>query len=176
MVAVEVAPARRRPNMRLRLMIVMIGWVIISGVVVLGSVTMLVPAWRAAHGGGVTGTFTLTEAMSCDRRQPPRQRCGWFGDFRGADGRTVRHHLELAGGLPPGARVGDTVAARDTGSWAQAYRIGDRGVWRSPAGFLGLALIPLTIGLLVLQPWSWRARFRRARAAGRWRTLADPLS
>lgn len=171
----EVEPARRRPNMRLRLMNIMIVWVIVSGVIVLGSATMLVPAWRAAHGGGVTGTFTLTEAMSCDRWQPPRQRCGWFGDFRSADGRTVRHRLELADGLPPGARVGDTIAALDTGSSAQAYRLGDRDAWRSPAGFLGIGLIPLTIGLLVLQPWSWRARFRRARATGRWRTLADPL-
>jgi hypothetical protein len=144
--------------MGLRLMVVAIVAVVVGSCGMVGSALMLAPAWSAAHGGGVAGTFTLTEAMSCDRYEPPRQRCGWFGDFHGDDGRTVRHR-ELAGGLPPGARAGDTVAARDAGSPTQIYRAGDTGGWRSPAGFLALFTVVFVIGFAVLRPWRW-ARLR----------------
>ncbi|WP_433207088.1 hypothetical protein ACQP00_40700 [Dactylosporangium sp. CS-047395] len=143
-----------------------IGMLIIGGIGFAGSAVLAVPAWRAAHGGGRAGTFTLTEAMSCDRNPPPRQRCGWFGDFTGDDGTVVRRHYELAEGLPPGSKVGDTVAARDTGSLTQIYRAGDTQAWKAPAGSLAAFASALVLGLLLLAPWSWRLR-RQPRQADR---------
>jgi hypothetical protein len=141
-----------------------IGWVIIGGFGACGATIMLVPAWQAAHGGGHMGTFTLTEPNSCDRYPPPRQRCGWFGDFVSDDGTVARRHMELAGGLPPGAQPGDTLRARDTGSWAQIYRETDTQSWRTSAGFLAAFSGAFLIGILVLQPWSWRGRLGHRRA------------
>lgn len=166
----------KSPNTRVRLMVVAIGWVVIGAIGACGSGSMFVPAWQAAHGGGVTGTFTLTEPLSCDRYQPPRQRCGWFGDFRNDDGKNVRRHVELAEGLPPNAQVGDTVPARDTGSLTAVYKVDDRQGWRSSAGFFAAFSVALLLGILVLQPWSWRDRFKRARATGQWRRIAEPLT
>ncbi|BCJ48500.1 hypothetical protein GCM10010168_64350 [Actinoplanes ianthinogenes] len=143
---------------RTRLRIAAIAFVVIGAIGSVGTATMLAPDWRAAHGGGVTGTFTLTEPMSCDRREPPRQRCGWFGDFRGDDGRTVRRDMELADGLPPGAAVGDTLAARDTGSRTQIYPVDDVRTWRTSAAFFAGFTGAFLIGLLLLEPWRWRRR------------------
>lgn len=154
------------PTMRVRLMVVAIGWVVIGGIGACGSGFLLVPDWRAAHGGGVTGTFTLTEPTGCDRYEPPRQRCGWFGDFRGDDGRTVRRDKELARGLPPGAQVGDTIPARDTGSRTEIYQVNDRRGWQSTAGFFAAFSAAFLLGMLMLQPWSWRDRLRRGSPDG----------
>jgi hypothetical protein len=148
-------PRRRSPNMRLRLRVVAIAWVIIGGIGACTAGFTLVPDVRAARGGGETGSFVLTEPQSCDRYQPARQRCGWFGDFVSDDGRTVRRNMDLAGGLPPGAQAGDTVAARDTGSQATIYPIDDTTTWRTTAAFFA--------GLLALQPWTWRHRLRQRR-------------
>lgn len=156
--------------MRLRLRIVAIGALIIGGIGACSSAVQLVPAWQAAHGGGVAGTFTLTEPIGCDRYEPPRQRCGWFGDFRSDDGRTVRRRLELAGGLPPGAPVGATVPARDTGSRTEIFQADDRESWRSWADFLAVSSGVFLFALALLEPWSWRDRLRsrgpRSDAAG----------
>jgi hypothetical protein len=155
------------PTLRVRLRVVAIAWVIIGAIGACGTGFMLVPDWRAAHGGGVTGTFALTEPMGCDRLKPPRQRCGWFGDFRSDDGQTIRAHMELSGGLPAGAQVGDTLAARDTGSLAQIYQIDDSRSWRSSAGFFAAFFGGFVIGIALLQPWTWRDRLRQRRAPGR---------
>lgn len=155
------------PNMRIRLVVVAIGWAIIGGIGACGSGFMLVSDWRAAHGGGVTGTFTLTEPLGCDRYQPPRQRCGWFGDFRSDDGKKVRRHMELAGGLPMGAEVGDMLPARDAGSLTAVYQVNDKNRWRSTAGLFAVFSAAFLLGIIVLQPWSWRARLRRRRATSR---------
>jgi hypothetical protein len=154
------------PNVRARLMVVAIGWMTIGAIGACGSGFMLVPDWQAAHGGGVTGTFTLTEPLSCDRYQPPRQRCGWFGDFRSVDGKTVRRDMELAGGLPPGAQVGDTVPARDTGSLTAIYQGNDSQSWRLSAGFLAAFSAAFLVGTVLLQPWRWRTRLRRGAEPG----------
>ncbi|WP_433292938.1 hypothetical protein ACQP2F_29350 [Actinoplanes sp. CA-030573] len=149
-----------RGGFRTRLLVVAAFFVVIGCTIGVGSLTMLVPDWRAAHGGGRTGTFTLTEPMSCDRWPPPRQRCGWFGDFVSDDGTVVRRDMELAGGLPAGASAGDTVGARDTGSPTAIYLLTDRSTWKSSAGFAALGLGAGLAGLLALEPWSWRRRWR----------------
>ena len=147
--------------MRVRLTVIAIIWVIIGACGAGGSGLQLVPAWQAAHGGGVSGRFTLTEPVGCDRYQPPRQRCEWFGDFGSDDGRTVRRGLQLAGGLPPGAQVGDTVAARDTGGLTQVYQAGDSRSWLLSARFFAGFCVAFLAGILLLQPWTWWNRRRR---------------
>jgi hypothetical protein len=149
------------PNMRRRLMVVAIGWVIIGALGACLAGLELVPDVRAARGDGITGTFTLTEPDGCDRLQPPKQRCSWFGDFRGDNGKTVHAGVELAGGLPPGAQAGDTVAARDAGDPSAVYRADDRHTWQLTAVFFALFSGAFLVGLLVLQPWTWRSRLRR---------------
>ena len=146
------------------LIIIAIGWVIVGGCGACGSTVMLVSAWQAAHGIGHTGTFTLTEPMSCDHNPPPRHRCGWFGAFVSDDGTVVRRHMELDGGLPPGGRIGDTVRARDSGSLAQIYQETDTQGWKTSAGFLAAFLGAFMVGMLPLEPWWWRARLRQRRA------------
>jgi hypothetical protein len=157
------ARLKQPPNLRLRLKILAIGWVVIGGFGACLAGLALVPDLRAAHGDGVTGRFTLTEPQTCDRYEPPRQRCGWFGDFLGEDGRTVRRHMDLNGGLPPGARVGDTVAARDAGSPAAVYPVEGSDAWRLTAGVFAGFSGAFVVGLVLLLPrswrrWSWRRR------------------
>jgi hypothetical protein len=144
----------RSPSIRARLLVLAICWAIIGGFGTCGSAVLLIPAWQVANGGGHTGTFTLTEPTSCDRYQPPRQRCGWFGDFVSHDRKAVRRHIELAGGLARGAKIGDTLRASDTGSLAQIYRTTDRRSWKRGAGFLAGFSAFFMVGMLILLPWS----------------------
>jgi hypothetical protein len=148
------------PDMRRRLMVVAIGWVIFGAFGSCLAGFSLVPDVRAARGGGVTGTFTLTEPDGCDRFEPPKQRCGWFGDFRSDDGKTVHIRMYLEG-LPSTAQVGDTVAAREVGDPKTVYRADDRDTWQLTALFFAGFSAVFLIGLLLLQPWTWRSRLRR---------------
>ena len=150
-----------------RRLVVAVGMLVIGTFGIAGSGVLTVPAWRAAHGAGHAGTFTLTEPMSCDRHEPPRQRCGWFGDFVSDDGMVVRRDLELSGGLPPGAKIGDTLSARDTGSPAQIYQANDTHGWKQPAGFLTGFVGAFVQGAVLLKPWSWWIRPRRQHAGPR---------
>lgn len=151
---------RRMPVQQL---LVAIGFLIVGGLGAVGATVLAVPDWRAAHGGGVSGTFTLTEPLSCDRYQPPRQRCGWFGDFRSDDGTVTRHRAELSGGLPPGAHVGQTVRAIDVGSLTLVYLEGDTQGWKTSALFVAGFLAAFLLGFLLLEPWRWRSRLRQRR-------------
>ncbi|GAB3834851.1 hypothetical protein ACFPIJ_11005 [Dactylosporangium cerinum] len=45
---------------------------VFGGLGTVGAAVLTVPTWRAAHGYGTTGTFTLTDPISCDRWSPPR--------------------------------------------------------------------------------------------------------
>ncbi|GAA3247767.1 hypothetical protein ACFO1B_38900 [Dactylosporangium siamense] len=98
---------------------------------VFGAIGMLVlmasvvPSWQATHGGGRTGTLTLTEFKGCNRFEPPKQRCGWYGDFVSDDGTVVDSRQRLVGGLPKGAKAGETLRARDVGTPGQIYQLDD---------------------------------------------------
>jgi hypothetical protein len=142
--------------------------VLVGGLGSAAAAVLTIPAWRAAHGEGTTGTFTLTEPMSCDRWPPPRQRCGWFGDFVSDDGTVVRRDMELDGGLPPGSAVGDSLRARDTGSLAQIYPEGGGPGWKLSAKLLAGFVAAFIAGVALLRPWSWRRRWQlRQTTAGR---------
>jgi hypothetical protein len=151
---------RRMPVQQL---LVAIGLLIVGGLGTIGATVLAVPDWQAAHGGGVSGTFTLTQPLSCDRYQPPRQRCGWLGDFRSDDGTVTRRGAELSGGLPPGAQAGQILRARNTGSLAQVYREGDTQGWKTSALFVAGFLAAFLLGFLLLEPWRWRSRLRQTR-------------
>lgn len=157
-----------QPILPTRVVVAIIGSVLVAfgGLGTVGAAVLTIPAWRAAHGGGTTGTFTLVEPISCDRWPPPRQRCGWFGDFVSDDGTIVRRDMELDGGLPPGGVVGDSLRARDTGSLAQIYPEGGQG-WMLSAKFLAGSVTALTVGVALLRPWSWRRRWQQRQALRR---------
>ncbi|SNY67722.1 hypothetical protein [Paractinoplanes atraurantiacus] len=72
--------------------------------------------------------------------------------------------MELSGGLPAGAKVGDVIAARDTGSLTAIYLLTGDHRWKQTAGFAALGLGACLIGLLVLQPWSWLRRWQSQKA------------
>lgn len=110
----------------------------------------------------------------CDRYPPPRQRCGGFGEFVSDSGRDHRPDMELAAGLPPGAKAGDTIRARDTRSFTQVYPINDTSSWRLPAIVLSGFLAAFLLGLLILKPWLWRIRFTGRRANHPPTTHASP--
>jgi hypothetical protein len=78
---------------------------------------------------------------------PPKQRCGWFGDFISDDRAVVKHNVELAGGLPPGAKTADSVRARSAGSHNTVYRDRDTTSWQTDAMFLGLFSGALLLGI-----------------------------
>jgi len=141
--------------------------VLIGCVGVLGTGTQFVAAWQAAHGGGKGGTFVLVKPLSCDRYDPPRQRCGWVGRFTSDDGSIERRGVELGGGLPPGAKVGDSVRARHASEWGPVYRESDSDAWKTPGVILAGFSAAFLIGLALLEPWSWRARLRSRRARRR---------
>jgi hypothetical protein len=133
---------------------------------VFGAIGMLVlmasvvPAWQATHGGGRTGTFTLTEFTACDRWEPPKQRCGWYGDFVSDDGTVVRSRQELVGGLPKGAQAGETLRARDVGSPGLIYQLDDTARFDQTVDFLTGFTAIFVFGLVVTRPWRFRAWLR----------------
>ncbi|MEV0133008.1 hypothetical protein AB0H83_31660 [Dactylosporangium sp. NPDC050688] len=120
----------------------------------------LVPAWQATHGGGRTGTFTLTEFTGCDRFKPPVQRCGWYGDFVSDDGAVVRSQQELVGGLPKGAQAGETLRARDVGSPGLIYQLDDTESFDQTVELLGGLTAVFVVGLVLSRPWRFRAWLR----------------
>jgi hypothetical protein len=133
-------------------MVLPVAMLVIGGIGTFGSAVQAIPAWRAAHGQGRVGAFTLTEPQSCDRYAPPKRRCGWFGDFVSSDGTEVFHRRELGGGLPPGGKAGDQVPARN-GGWSQIYQLSDRHAWKKPATFLAVFAGVFVAGLILVRPW-----------------------
>jgi hypothetical protein len=157
------APPAEAARRRAVILVVAIAAVIFGALGACAAGSMLLPDLRAARGYGVVGTLTLTEPNGCDRYQPPKQRCGWFGDFHSGDGKVVKWDVELDGGLPPGAQVGDTIAARDAGDPNGVYRVDDHQTWRLSAVILAGFSAAFLVGLVLLQPWTWRERLRQRR-------------
>lgn len=151
--------ARRRAVIR----VVAIVGVIFGALGACAAGSMLVPDLRADRGYGVVGTITLTETDGCDHYPPPKQRCDWFGDFHSGDDKVVERDVELNGGLPAGAQVGDTIAARDAGDPNGVYRVDDHQTWQVSAVILTGFSAGFLVGLVLLQPWTWRERLRRRR-------------
>lgn len=151
------------PDFAGRLKILGVLWVLLGGFIAVGSATLFVPAWVASHGGGHTGVYTLTEPIGCDKLQPHRW-CDWFGDFVSDDRTVVRHGMELSE-TPPDLTAGDTLRARYASSLTQVYREDDTSEWRNPALFLGISSGVCLVGLVMLEPWTWRRRFRVWRQA-----------
>jgi hypothetical protein len=131
-----------------RLLGMAIVMVALGGLFTIGSSTLAVPSWLAAHGYGSPGVFTLTESTGCDRNSPPHQRCGWSGDFVSDDHTVNKHDVDLAGGLPPGAHVGDTIRARASGSQRSVFRDGDTTGWQGDAVLFSISSGILLIGIL----------------------------
>ena len=71
--------------------------------------------------------------------------------------------MELNGGLRPGAQVGDTVAARDAGDPNGVYRLDDHQTWQLSAVVVAGFCAAFLVGLVLLQPWTWRDRLRQRR-------------
>ncbi|MGI5184508.1 hypothetical protein ACQEVZ_50470 [Dactylosporangium sp. CA-152071] len=157
-------------NKRVKVLVLGIFALLLGGVGTAGAAITTVPAWRAAQGAGVTGTFTLTDPRPCDRWDPPRQRCGWVGDFVSDDGTVVRRDTGLSGGLPPGAKVGDTLPARDTGSPTVIYPLAGAQSWKDDAMTLAISVAIFVLGLVLTRPWcwcwSWWRRLRQLKARG----------
>jgi hypothetical protein len=150
-------------DMRLSLHVFAAVAVIIGAIGTCVSTAVLIPAWRAALGGGHGGTITLTEIRSCGRSDhypDPGRRCYWDGDFVSDDGEVVRRGVQLAGTLPPDAKVGDVFRARDTGISVYVFRENDNQTWKQYAWIGALALFVLVAGVLCFKPWTWRRRLR----------------
>jgi hypothetical protein len=114
-------------------------FVVVLGVVDVG------PEWRAAHGGGVPGSFTVTHS-DCAKG------CMTYGDFTAADGDTRIDVLLNEGGDGPRREAGTVVAAHDTGDRLGVFPDGGAQQWGFSVGFLGL-------GAAYLVCWSvWLAR------------------
>ena len=99
--------------------------------------------WRAAHGGGVSGSFTVT-------RSECRKGCMTYGDFAASDGNTRTDVLLDEGGDGSRRAAGEVVAAHDTGDRLGVFPDGGAQQWGYSAGFLGLGagyLIGWTIWL-----------------------------
>ncbi|WP_327007595.1 hypothetical protein OHA72_10185 [Dactylosporangium sp. NBC_01737] len=118
-------------------------------------------SWQQApHGGGRTGTFTLTEFKGCDRFKPPEQRCGWYGDFISDDGAVVRSRQELVGGLPKGAQAGETLRTRDVGSPGLIYQLDDAESSGQTVDFVAVVTAMFVVGLALSRPGRIRAWLR----------------
>jgi hypothetical protein len=75
------------------------------------------PGWRAAHGQGVPGTFTVT-SQHCHKG------CATYGDFTSTDGSDTQRDVQLIeGGSSPRRAIGTTVAALDTDDRLGVYPV-----------------------------------------------------
>ena len=121
------------------------------------------PAWRAAHGGGVPGLFTVVSS-ECDRKS-----CMTYGDFVASDGSRRTDVLLDEGGFGRRRAVGAVVAAHDTGDRLGVFPDGGRPQWGFDIGFL-------IVGAAYLAGWVvWLARRISGRRRSRNR-VEEPLT
>jgi hypothetical protein len=98
----------------------------------------LIPAWQAAAGSGVVGTFTA-ERRECTRHKTGES-CVLYGSWVASDGSSRRDHV-LIYDQPKGLRVGGKAKALDTGA---------QGVFAARFGLTFLMATALTVGGLVI--------------------------
>ncbi|MER7500953.1 hypothetical protein AB0L05_04215 [Nonomuraea pusilla] len=105
------------------------------------SVPELGPTIRAARADGVSGVFTATQ-LRCVRH-PGHESCVWAGDFASADGRVLRHGVELYGSDRDTLAVGRTTRAVDTGRETRVYGPDGSGEWifTTVLALAGLAVV-----------------------------------
>jgi hypothetical protein len=122
-----------------------------------GMLTLLVPDVRVALGRGEPGTFTA-ERVYCTNGK--NRACNWQGDFIGADGRTRRNDVLIAGIGTRDLKRGGRVQAIDVGASSDVYPRKARYDWIGPViGLLAaLAMMLLSVG-------AWRSWFRTRRQA-----------
>lgn len=118
------------------------------------------PSWRAAHGGGVVGTLTLTSSH-CHNGG-----CTWSGDFGGAGGRATRQGVLMHDAMPTGAYVGEQLVARDTGDLTGVFAVNSSSDWQDVAA-LGAVSAAYLVGWMI-----WIVRDQLARR----RPVTDPGS
>lgn len=97
-------------------------------------------AWSAAHGGGVTGTFTAHVALSCGRGGGTG--CAWEGRFDSTDGSVHAETVTLDSPSPQ--RTGGTVPVRFLSSNpTTVYAAVHDDTWAWMAGLGGAAALYL---------------------------------
>lgn len=83
----------------------------------------LIPAIEAAQGGGVTGSFVVS-----DRVCSVKTGCQWVGTFDGPHGDVIAG-LAYGGILPAGDGPGSTIAVRYPGGSDQVYAVHGSHTW-----------------------------------------------
>jgi hypothetical protein len=116
----DIAGRKRRGNRR-HLAIV------VTGAIVAMAITAasfgLIPAIEAAQGGGVTGSFVLSQRVCSSKTG-----CQWVGTFYGAKGDVVAG-LAYGGVLPAGDGPSSTIAVRYPGGTDQVYALHGSHTW-----------------------------------------------
>lgn len=116
------------------------------------SVPELGPTIKAARADGVSGVFTAGE-LRCVQH-PGHESCVWAGDFASADGRVLRHDVELYGSDRGTLAAGRTAQAVDTGRASRVYGPDGSGEWlfTSLLALAGAALLAVAARRLWRRP------------------------
>jgi hypothetical protein len=115
-----IAGQKRRGHRR-HLAIVAVGAIV--AMVIAAASFGLIPAIEAAQGGGVTGSFVVS-----DRVCSSKTGCQWVGTFNGPHGDVVTG-LAYGGVLPAGDGPGSTIAVRYPGGTDQVYALHGSHTW-----------------------------------------------
>ena len=134
------------------LRLVMAGWVFIGGIGLCVSPVLAAQEWRADHGYGTRGVYTLTEKGGCSHHARPEDNsCGWYGEFVSDDGDVIHTRVYMT--LPGVDRqVGDTARVRDGGFLGEPalYLDGDAEGWRRNLIFVAAFGAAFLVALVVL--------------------------
>jgi hypothetical protein len=115
------AATKERRGRRRHLAIVAVGAIVAMAIA--AASFGLIPAIEAAQGGGVTGSFVVS-----DRVCSSKVGCQWVGTFHGANGSVVAG-LAYGGVLPSGDGPGSTIAVRYPGGTDQVYALHGSHTW-----------------------------------------------
>ena len=115
-----VATRKRRGRLR-HLAIVAVGAIVAMAIA--AASFGLIPAIEAAQGGGVTGSFVVS-----DRVCSSKTGCQWVGTFDGPHGDVIAG-LAYGGALPTGDGPGSTIAVRYPGGSDLVYALHGSHTW-----------------------------------------------